>query len=158
MDRRDFLKGAALAGAVAAAGGCASAFRLSPGGLASGFCMKPMPRVRVGMLGVGSRGAAAVRRLVKIDGVDITAICDLVPERVERARKMLRDARGGDAKGYVGAEGWKGICDSADVDVIYNCTSWDWHLRPCVRAMKNGKVALVEVPGTLKIDECWEYV
>ena len=118
MDRRDFLKGAALSGAVAAAGGCASAFRLSPGGSASGFRMKPMERVRVGMLGVGSRGTAAVRRLVKIDGVDITAVCDLVPERVERARKMVVDAKGGEVAGYTGTEGWKGICDSPDVDVI----------------------------------------
>lgn len=158
MNRRDFLKGAAWAGAVAAAGGCASAFRLTPGGVASGFRMKPMPRVRVGMLGVGSRGTAAVRRLLKIDGAEITAVCDLVSERVERTRKMVKDAKGVDAKGYVGAEGWKALCDNAEVDVVYNCTSWDWHLKPCVRAMRNGKVALVEVPGSLKIDECWEYV
>ena len=158
MNRRDFLKGAAWAGALSAAGGCANMFRISPGGMASGLRLKPMSRVRVGMLGVGSRGTAAVRRLVKIDGVEITAVCDLVPERVERARKMVRDACGRELVGYTGPEGWKGICDSADVDVIYNCTSWDWHLRPCVRAMRNGKVALVEVPGSLKIDECWEYV
>ena len=118
MDRRDFLKGAALVGAAAAAGGCASAFRLSPGGSASGFRMKPMERVRVGMLGVGSRGTAAVRRLVKIDGVDITAVCDLVPERVERARKMVVDAKGVEPAGCTGAEGWRAICDARAVGVI----------------------------------------
>ena len=158
MYRRDFLKSAALAGVVAAADGCANAFRLSPGGMDSGFRMKPMERVRVGMIGVGSRGSAAVRRIVEIDGVDIVAVCDLVQERVERARKLVKDAKGKEPVGYVGADGWKAVCDSPGVDVIYNCTSWDWHLRPCVRAMRNGKVALVEVPGSLRIDECWEYV
>ncbi len=158
MNRRGFLKGAALTCAVAAADGCASAFRISARGAASGLRMKPMARVRVGMLGVGARGTAAVRRLVKIDGVEITAVCDLVPERVARAKKMVADAKGRVPAGSVGAEGWKAICDSADVDVIYNCTSWDWHLKPCIRAMRAGKVALVEVPGTLKVDECWEFV
>ncbi len=158
FERRDFIRWAALAGAAAAAEGCASAFRLAPGGAASGFRMKPMERVRVGMLGVGSRGTAAVRRLVKIEGVEIVAVCDLVGERVERARKMVRDAGRGSPAGFVGPEGWKAICDAENVDVVYNCTSWDWHLRPCVRAMLNGKVPLVEVPGTLRIDECWEYV
>ena len=158
MDRREFLKGAALAGAAAAAGGCANMFRRSPGGVASGLRLKPMERIRVGMLGVGSRGTAAVRRLMKVGGMEITAVCDLVQERVDRSRQIVRDAGGADPAGYVGPEGWKAICDSADVDVVYNCTSWDWHLRPSVRAMTNGKVALVEVPGTLRIDECWEYV
>ena len=158
MIRREFLKGAAWSGAFAAAGGCANMFRLTPGGTASGLRMKPMEHVRVGMLGVGSRGTAAVRRLVKIDGVEITAVCDLVPERVARVKKMVKEARGREPAGFTGAEGWKAVCDSADVNVIYNCTSWDWHLKPCVRAMRNGKVALVEVPGSLKIDECWEYV
>ena len=71
---------------------------------------------------------------------------------------MVADTKGKEPAGYLGDEGWKAICDSADVDVIYNCTSWDWHLKPCIRAMRAGKVALVEVPGTLKVDECWEFV
>ena len=158
MNRREFLKSTAWSGAFAAAGGCANMFRLTPGGMASGLCLKPMEHVRVGMLGVGSRGTAAVRRLVKIEGVEITVVCDLVPERVARVKKMVKEAGGREPAGYTGAEGWKALCDAADVDVVYNCTSWDWHLKPCVRAMRNGKVALVEVPGSLKIDECWEYV
>ena len=49
-------------------------------------------RVRLGIIGVGGRGTSLLRDLLAVDGVDVKAICDLVPEKVEHAQKMVTDA------------------------------------------------------------------
>ena len=50
-------------------------------------------------------------------------------------------------KSYTGNEGWKALCDDPDVDFVYNCTPWEMHVPPAVRAMNNGKHVGIEVPA-----------
>ena len=45
--------------------------------------------VRVGFIGLGMRGPGAVERWTHIPGTQIVALCDLLPERVESAQKIL---------------------------------------------------------------------
>ena len=57
MDRREFLKGAAWLGALGAGAGCMGrgAARAASGtGFMDGFAVKPMERIRVGVVGVGN--------------------------------------------------------------------------------------------------------
>ena len=49
-------------------------------------------RVRLGIIGVGGRGTSLLRDLLTVENVEIKAICDLVPEKVEHAQKMVTDA------------------------------------------------------------------
>ena len=58
--------------------------KLVDGGTMQGFATKPMKRVRVAMIGIGSRGFAAVKRIVGIPGLEITAIADNDPEKLAR--------------------------------------------------------------------------
>ena len=55
----------------------------------SGFAAPKLATVRVGIVGLGMRGPGAVDRLSKIEGVEIKALCDLLPERAEEAKKSL---------------------------------------------------------------------
>ena len=55
----------------------------------SGFAAPKLATVRVGIVGLGMRGPGAVDRLSKIEGVEIKALCDLLPERAEKAKKSL---------------------------------------------------------------------
>lgn len=48
--------------------------------------------VRVGFIGLGMRGPGAVERWTHIPGTQIVALCDLLPERVENAQKILEKA------------------------------------------------------------------
>ena len=50
-----------------------------------GLRTAPMETVRVGFIGLGMRGPGAVERFTHLDGVEIKALCDLYPERVESA-------------------------------------------------------------------------
>src|SRR5690606_27296707 len=56
-----------------------------------GFAAPKIKTVRIGFIGVGERGSGTVRRLAGIEGVDIKALCDVVPHRVENVIQSLRE-------------------------------------------------------------------
>lgn len=151
-----------LAGVAAfASGGCASRgglFGFADGAPMQGFAAPAIPSVRVGIVGVGSRGSAALARLVKIPGVEVAAICDNVPAKIDAARKALADAGKPAAREYLGDEAWRRLCDAPDLDAVYNTTPWNLHVPVALAAMKGGKHVLTEVPGAFTVDECWELV
>lgn len=67
----------------------------------------PMPVVRVGFIGLGMRGPGAVERFTYLDGVEIKALCDLYPDRVEKSQEILAGRNLPAAAAYSGEEGWK---------------------------------------------------
>ena len=160
QDRRDFIKGVSLMGAMAAVGGCATpGLRISGGGASmSGFRTEPMRRIRVGMVAVGARGKWALDRLVKIPGLDITAICDLDQPKIDVAQKVLSDLGRPRAREYRGPEAYKRLCDDGVCDVFYNCTPRDIHCELNVYAMNAGVHVLTEVPSGKTVEECWAQV
>ncbi len=123
-----------------------------------GFAAPKLPTVRVGIVGLGMRGPGAVDRLSYIEGVEIKALCDKYADRVEKAQSILTKKGLPAAKSYSGEEGWKALCESNDIDLVYVTTPWHLHTPISVYAMKNGKHAASEVPAAKTMDECWELV
>jgi hypothetical protein len=123
-----------------------------------GYSAPKIETVRVGMIGLGMRGSDAVERLSYIDGLEITALCDKYPERVAAAQKTLEKMKRPKAKEYSGTEGWKALCESNDIDLVYTATPWALHSPICLAAMKNGKHAATEVPAGKTMDELWALV
>ena len=159
MNRREFLKNLAAGGAAAAAGGCATGGLFDTAGAPMArFAAPPMERVRFGVIGLGQRGMPAVRTLSGIPGAEVTAMCDLRQDAIDQATQFFREHGEREPKAYTGAEGWKALCDDPDVDFVYNCTPWEMHVPPAVRAMQNGKHAGIEVPAASTVDEAWELV
>ena len=160
-NRRDFLKGTAWMGAAAIAAGCMSAKNApccGAGGSMFGFAATPLKKIRVGCVGIGSRGSGAVHRLADIPGVEIAALCDIEQYRVDAQQKWLKDKNKPAAKEFVGAEAYKALCDWDGVDCIYNTTPWELHVPVALCAMRGGKHAFIEVPSAFTLDECWELV
>lgn len=162
-NRRSFIRNVALgSGALAAAVPTASEpLHRQPGPAAfnmCGFASPKLPVVRVGVVGLGMRGPGAVDRLSYIEGVEIKALCDKFPDRVDKAQQILVKKNLPKAKAYSGEEGWKALCESTDIDLVYVTTPWHLHTPISVYAMKNGKHAASEVPAAKTIDECWELV
>ena len=165
VERREFLKGTAWMGAVAlAAGRVAAAERLATAPTMAGFAAPPMARIRLAFIGIGERGTAAVRRVSKIPGCDIVALCDLRREAVNKNLKWLKENGGGlgddrPAGTYFGSSDcWKGACDDPGVDVVYVAVPAYLHARIALYAMNAGKHVLVEVPAANTIDDCWNIV
>ena len=122
------------------------------------FRAEPLDTVRVGFVGLGMRGPGAVERFTYIDGVAITALCDKYRERAEEAQHYLRVAGMADATLYSGDEGYKELCQSDDVDLVYIATPWQMHVTIALYAMERGKHVAIEVPCANTVAECWQLV
>ena len=158
LDRRDFIKlGAAGIGVAAVAVNAKASPRLTkPAEL---FIAPKLDKVRIGYVGVGGQGTSHVRNLSKIKGAEIVAVCDLFPERVARAQKIVQDAGFPKPDGYSNGEyDYKNLCARDDIDLVYTATPWEWHVPVCVEAMENGKHAATEVPAAVTIEEAWKLV
>ncbi len=124
-----------------------------------GLRLAPMPVVRVGFIGLGMRGPSAVERFTHLDGVDIKAICDLHPERVEKSQAILKKAGLPEATTYTGSEeAWKELCDRPDIDLVYIATDWARHAPMMIYAMQKGKHVACEVPAVTSLQEAWDVV
>ena len=163
-NRRDFLKLGAAASLGAALGGvnlpgCAGPDRRLGAAPEKPFVVPPMERVRMGFVGVGGMGSAHVRNFLKIEGVEICAVCDIVEEKVKRIQEWVVQAGQPKPAGYSRGEyDFVRLCEEEDLDLVFNATPWRWHVPVCVAAMKNGKHAATEVPAAVTMEECWELV
>lgn len=161
FSRRDLLKGATLAGAglTAAHLNKALAEPQRKSDTMIGVRFEPLKTVRVGIIGVGGRGMSHLRELLAVENVQITAICDLVQAKCEKARDRVEQAGQKAPALYHGGErDFEKLCRRDDVDLVYVVTPWDWHVPMAVAAMKNGKHAATEVPAAPTLTECWELV
>jgi hypothetical protein len=160
--RRDFLKVGAAAGLGAAVASLDfRACKTGPGagGARSQFKAAPIPTVRVGFVGVGGMGSAHVQNYLNIEGVQIKAICDVVPEKVVRAQKWTVAAGQPEPAGYSrGPHDFERMCEAEELDLVMTATPWEWHVPVCLSAMKNGKHAVTEVPAAMSLDDCWALV
>jgi predicted dehydrogenase len=121
-----------------------------------GLQCEPMEKVRIGVIGLGMRGMEAVSRLLYVNGVEINAVCDILPERVLQAQKNVKERGLPEPAGFsAGSEDWMKLCERDDLDLVYCCTPWYLHTPNAVYAMKSGKHAAIEVPGATTLAECW---
>jgi len=166
-DRRDFLKMGALTGMSAALGmaGCRAVSSKTQMGVKNSrgsmleYAAPALDVVRVGFVGVGGMGTNHVKNLLKIDGVQLKAICDIKPERVGAVQQLVVEAGQDKPVGYSkGERDFERMCAQEDLDLVYTATPWRWHVPVCVAAMENGKHAATEVPASTTLEGCWQLV
>ena len=122
-----------------------------------GFADRPLDELRIGVVGLGQRGADALHTLAKLPGVRIAAVCDFFPERVALQQAWLKENRLPEARSYSGPDGWKALCESG-LDLVYNVTPWALHVPVAVYAMEHGKHVATEVPCAFTVEDCWRLV
>lgn len=124
----------------------------------SGYAAPKIDTVRIGFVGLGNRGSAAVERVSYIDGVKINGLCDVRPERATETKARIKTT-GHDPIFYTeNAESWKKLCEREDIDLIYIATQWDLHTPIALYAMENGKHVAVEIPAATSVEDCWRLV
>ena len=159
-DRRDFLKTAALAGMGLVA--CRTSITVSttraPGPTL--LTVPPLERVRVGFVGVGHQGSSHVENFLRIDGVDIVAICDTHAPNLTRSLDAVAKAGRPRPKAYGerGPRDFERMVGEEALDLVFTATPWEWHAPVMLAAMRAGKHAATEVPMAVSLDECWELV
>jgi len=165
INRRDFLKIGGTAGLGAALGSCA--VRKS-GTIPQAYpqtqpsehlAAKPMDTVRIGYVGIGNQGSGHIMNLLRIEGAEIKAVCDIREERTLWAQEQCRLSGKPIPTAYnSGLEDFKRMCDKEDLDLVYNATPWKWHVPVSVKAMETESHAASEVPGAITLEGCWKLV
>lgn len=123
-----------------------------------GYAAPKIDTVRIGFIGLGNRGPGHVSSMSLLEGVDIRALCDVVPAEVEKTMKRIAST-GFKPELYSGdPEGWKRMCERDDIDLVYINTPWNMHAPMAVYAMEHGKHVAIEVPAAVSMDECWQLV
>jgi hypothetical protein len=124
----------------------------------SGFVAPKLETVRLGIIGLGNRGPSHLETMRHIEGVEIRALCDVMPERAAAAKKRL-DGTVHKPTLYSGdKDSWMKLCEQSDIDLVMLTTPYYMHANMAVYAMEHGKHVASEVPAAATIEECWKLV
>ncbi|MGQ0704495.1 MAG: Gfo/Idh/MocA family protein [Gemmatimonadales bacterium] len=123
------------------------------------FRAPPLETVRIGFVGLGGQGSVHLEILLGLEGVAVTALCDIVPEKVARWQQKIGDLGRPVPAGYDrGPRDFERLCMEADLDLVFNATPWEWHAPICLAAMRNGKHTATEIPLAYTVEDCWALV
>jgi predicted dehydrogenase len=116
-------------------------------------------KVRLGFIGVGLRGRNHLEMALYREDVEIVAICDVDPNAIQQAQKMI-SAKGRKAAAVYqqGDHDFENLAKRADIDGVVIATPWEWHVPMALEVMKQGKYAGVEVSATVTLKESWDLV
>jgi predicted dehydrogenase len=163
LSRRDLIKAAGAAGvALASAPEQSPAANQAIGSHPATMLRVPFERhakVRLAIVGTGLRGTSMLAEWLAVDGVEITAVADVIPAKAARAARLVTDAgRPAPAVYSSGERDFERLVSRDDIDIVYTATPWDWHVPICLAAMRAGKHAATEVPAATTVEDCWELV
>ena len=124
MKRRDFVKKSSLS--VAGISVATTAF--------SNFNIldKTDRIIKIGVIGTGDRGAGLIPFINEIDGLQVTACCDLLPFRLDNGLKKVK----GEAKGY---RNYRDLLVDKNVDAVLVAVPFSEHHTIEMDALEAGK-------------------
>lgn len=89
--------------------------------------------VNISLIGLGQRGQATLSRLKFLPNANVIVKCDIDTD-------------------------WREAATHPEVDLVWICTPWEWHLRMATTAMQAGKDVALEVPAAMTVAECEKLV
>ncbi|MEX0647195.1 MAG: Gfo/Idh/MocA family oxidoreductase [Balneolaceae bacterium] len=123
-----------------------------------GYAAPALDVIRVGAIGLGSRGSGNMRRFAQMEGVEIRALCDLEPDRTKEAAESI-SVYPYTPEQYSGSEdSWKELCERDDIDLVIIGTPWHLHTPISIYAMENDIHAASEVPISVTLEESWKLI
>lgn len=117
--------------------------------------LKMNNQLKIAVIGLGGRGHFLLSTVVKMEGIVVSAICDLYEDRCLAGVKEVESAAGNTP---FSTDNYKEVLALDEIDAVIVSTSWADHLHVAISAMKAGKYVATEVGGAYSIDECWELV
>src|SRR5665647_799801 len=79
--------------------------------------------VRLGFIGIGGRGSYHLNAALGMEGVEVPAICEVIPKRLQQAKKWIEESGRPTPKLYnKGVTDFKRMCETERLDaVICSC-------------------------------------
>lgn len=143
MDRRGFFKGL---GAIGAIGVSASFFPWLEACTSAVTTQVAGEKVRVGIIGPGSRGRHLMKYLLEIDNAEIVALCDNYEVSLDKASEMCPQA-----KRYTD---YRHLLEDKNVDAVVIATPLNRHCQMAMDAFDAGKHVFCEKAMAYTIQEC----
>ena len=131
ISRKQFLRGAAVAAA-------------APAFLSA---QSPNSEIRVGHIGVGTRGGSLVKEVVESEGAKVTAICDVYQPHIEKGVEYSLNPQ---AKRFVD---YQEMLADPDIDAVVIATPDHWHSKMLIDAVEAGKDVYCEKAWTMTVAE-----
>jgi predicted dehydrogenase len=113
----------------------------------------PSDKVLFGGIGIGSRGAHDLSKLLKIEDAKFVAICDVRNERREEI-KSIADQNYGDNDCKMYWDQYE-LLARDDIDAVLIATGDRWHTPLSIIAAQHGKDVYCEKPCSMSIEESW---
>ena len=145
VTRRQFLKGTAAAGGLAAAPCLVPASALGLDGAAP-----PSERIVLGGIGIGGRGSGDLRWMMAESDVQFVAVCDAKKAQREKVKQMV-DGRYGNTDCATYRDIREFLATRTDVDAVLIATGDRWHALAAIMAMRAGKDVYSEKPSCMTI-------
>lgn len=120
------------------------------GGSVKGSVKGANERLRGALIGCGGMGRANLNDFLKLDDVEIVAVCDVWEFNRQRAAAMTEGQSTGRAREF---KDFRQVIDRQDIDFVVVATPDHWHAIPTVRACESGKDVYVEKPLAHNIRE-----
>ncbi|ADB34215.1 oxidoreductase domain protein [Kribbella flavida DSM 17836] len=156
--------GPAAAGTTAGTAGTAPAGAAAPARRTNQRSMVDVPfeeheTVRIGLIGLGNRGAGMLAGWAAVPGAVVTAVCDIRADRAKAAADKLVQLGKPRPTQYGGsAASYKELVRSSDVDLVYIATPWEFHYEQGKAALLSGKHVGVELPIATELKQLWDLV
>lgn len=142
IDRRKFITGSVLG-----LGGL-----IAPrSSLFAGHSILQKEKVRIGVIGTGSRGKGLINNINKISGLEVVACCDLIPRNLAAAVKLT----GEKAKAY---QDYRKLLEDKNVDAVVIATPLYLHYPMAIDALALSKHIYVEKSMAFTIAESLDLV
>lgn len=109
-------------------------------------------KLRLGMVGMGCRGYEVMKTVLGVDGVALTCVCDLYPDRTEKARVKAEKMQGFSPRV---TDDWHTMTDKKELDAVLVTCSWEPHIEMAVAFMEAGIPVGVEVGGAYSVEDCF---
>jgi len=142
MNRREFLGQAATA--VVAVSTLTSCHK-------GGSEVAPSDRVKLGIIGVGSRGQDLMQVFLRVPGVEFTGLCDVYEPRFTQGRKIT----GENTPIY---RSYRQLLDARDVDAVVVATPLSMHAEHVGASLDSGRHVYGEKSMALTVEGCDEIV
>lgn len=106
----------------------------------------PSDRVRLGVIGVGTRGNLLLEHLLRTPGVEVAALCDDYAPHLQNGMARVKTARG--------FTDYRQMLDMPGLDGVLIATPLYLHARMCLDAFSAGKHVFCEKSLAYTIEEC----
>lgn len=118
---------------------------------AFGKSVRPANKIRLGLIGTGSRGSGLATLIREMPDYELVACCDIIPENLQKGLSLA----GKNAKGYAD---YRRLLDDKSIDAVVIATPLYLHYPMAIAALQAGKHIYLEKSMTYDIPQAIDLV